>query len=121
MFGIGVTEVLLILIVALIFIGPEKLPELARTIGKTFNEFKRTSNDIRRTIEPDPPAHSVRGEGAAPPAPAATPEDDESVTSSETPKKKARAKGFVKPAAARAKKPVKRAAKKDAKKPKGEG
>lgn len=53
MFGIGVTEILLILIVALVIVGPEKLPELARTIAKGFNEFKRTSNDIKRTIDWD--------------------------------------------------------------------
>lgn len=53
MFGIGVTEILLILIVALVIVGPEKLPELAKTIAKGFNEFKRTSNDIKRTIDWD--------------------------------------------------------------------
>jgi sec-independent protein translocase protein TatB len=51
MFGLGVTEIILILVVALVIVGPDKLPELARTIAKGFNEFKRTTNDIKRTID----------------------------------------------------------------------
>jgi Tat protein translocase TatB subunit len=53
MFGIGVTEIILILIVALVIVGPEKLPELVKTVAKGFNEFKRATNDIKRTIEGD--------------------------------------------------------------------
>ncbi|MFP4169009.1 MAG: Sec-independent protein translocase protein TatB [Desulfonatronovibrionaceae bacterium] len=51
MFGIGSTELIVILVVALIVIGPAKLPEVAKTLGKAMGEFKRVSNDVRHTIE----------------------------------------------------------------------
>lgn len=53
MFGIGVTEIILILIVALVIVGPEKLPDLVKSLAKGFNEFKRTTNDLKRSIEWD--------------------------------------------------------------------
>lgn len=51
MFGIGTTEVLIILAVALVVIGPSKLPELARTLGKGMAEFRRMSSDLKHTID----------------------------------------------------------------------
>jgi len=51
MFGIGSTELLIILVVALIVIGPSKLPEIAKTLGKAMAEFRRVSSDVKRTIE----------------------------------------------------------------------
>lgn len=58
MFGIGMTELLVILVVALIVFGPTKLPELARSLGKAMNEFRRASSDLRATfneaVEPPP-------------------------------------------------------------------
>ena len=48
MFGIGMTELLVILTIGLIVIGPKKLPELARSLGKGLAEFRRASTDIRR-------------------------------------------------------------------------
>lgn len=51
MFGIGTTEVLLILVVALLVIGPSKLPDVARTLGKGMAEFRRMSSDVKRTID----------------------------------------------------------------------
>jgi Tat protein translocase TatB subunit len=48
MFGIGMTELLVILVVGLLVIGPKKLPELARSLGKGLAEFRRASNDMRR-------------------------------------------------------------------------
>ncbi|MFQ5441144.1 MAG: twin-arginine translocase TatA/TatE family subunit [Thermodesulfobacteriota bacterium] len=50
MFGIGFAELLVVLVVALLVIGPDKLPEVARTLAKAFNEFKRTTHDIKRTV-----------------------------------------------------------------------
>jgi len=51
MFGIGSTELLVILVVALIVIGPSKLPELMRTLGKGMAEFRRMSTDVKSTLE----------------------------------------------------------------------
>ncbi|WP_081859034.1 Sec-independent protein translocase protein TatB [Desulfohalovibrio reitneri] len=50
MFGIGQFELLLVVVVALIVIGPQKLPEMMRTIGKGFAEFKRVSSDVKDTF-----------------------------------------------------------------------
>ena len=51
MFGIGMWELIVILIVALLVVGPQKLPELARALRRSFAEFKRATNEVRRTIE----------------------------------------------------------------------
>ncbi len=51
MFGIGMPELIIILVLALIVIGPKKLPEMARSLGKGLAEFKRASNDFRQSVE----------------------------------------------------------------------
>jgi sec-independent protein translocase protein TatA len=48
---LGVQEIVLIFVIALIVFGPKKLPELGRSIGKALGELKRASNDIKRSIE----------------------------------------------------------------------
>ena len=48
---IGFPEMLVILVVALIIFGPRKLPELGRSLGKSINEFKKASNELRNTLE----------------------------------------------------------------------
>ncbi len=48
MFGIGMTELLVILTIGLLVIGPKKLPELARSLGKGLAEFRRASTEMRR-------------------------------------------------------------------------
>jgi len=50
MFGIGMSELLIILGLALILIGPKKLPELARSLGKTLGELRRATDDLKETI-----------------------------------------------------------------------
>lgn len=60
MFGIGMPELLLILAVALIVIGPKKLPDLARSLGKAMGEFKRATNDLKQSIEKDTGLDEVR-------------------------------------------------------------
>lgn len=51
MFGLGMPEILLILAIALIVIGPQKLPELAKTLGRAMGEFKRSAQDFKRSID----------------------------------------------------------------------
>jgi sec-independent protein translocase protein TatB len=51
MFGIGMSELLVILIIGLVVIGPKQLPEVARTLGKLFAQFKRTTNDLREQVD----------------------------------------------------------------------
>jgi sec-independent protein translocase protein TatB len=51
MFGIGFTELVIVLVIALIAIGPEKLPEVMKVLGKAFGEFKKATQDLSETVE----------------------------------------------------------------------
>ena len=46
MFGLGLSEIIFIAILALIFIGPKQLPEVARTVGRFLNDLKRSTSDL---------------------------------------------------------------------------
>ncbi len=55
MFGIGTTELLVILFIILLVFGSKKLPELAKGLGKGINEFKRASQDIQKELDINAP------------------------------------------------------------------
>jgi Tat protein translocase TatB subunit len=73
MFGIGATELVLILVLALIFIGPKKLPEVARTFGRTYRELQNALEGIRRDFVEagDSIRHEVESPAAEVPHPEA--------------------------------------------------
>jgi sec-independent protein translocase protein TatA len=52
MFGsIGMPELIIIFVIALIIFGPRKLPELGKSLGRSLSEFRRASNELRSTLE----------------------------------------------------------------------
>ncbi len=53
MFGIGMPEMILILAIALIVLGPKKLPDLAKSLGRAMREFKKATSDFKESIEVD--------------------------------------------------------------------
>jgi Tat protein translocase TatB subunit len=57
MFGIGMQELIIIVVIALIIVGPKKLPDLAKTLGKGLNEFKKATEgiteDLKETMKED--------------------------------------------------------------------
>jgi len=64
--SLGGPEIFLILVIALIVFGPRKLPEIGKSMGKMLAEFRKASNDFKRTIEEEVEADKVKA--AAPPA-----------------------------------------------------
>ena len=49
--NLGMPELIMIMVLALLLFGPKKLPEIGKTVGKALWEFKRASNDLKKTIE----------------------------------------------------------------------
>ena len=62
---LGSTELLFILVVALIFFGPRKLPQLARSMGKGLTEFRKASDDFKRTWEREVALETARAEDSS--------------------------------------------------------
>jgi len=60
MFGIGMPEMILILAVALIVIGPKKLPDLAKSLGQALGEFRKATRELKDTIEIESELASVK-------------------------------------------------------------
>ncbi len=65
MFGIGFPELLMILVVALLVIGPKKLPDLAKSLGKGLAEFRKATDDLKDTIYSQDTDNEVKAEQAA--------------------------------------------------------
>jgi len=69
MFGsIGMPELIIIFVIALIIFGPRKLPELGRSLGRSLSEFKRASNELKNTLEEEIRVEDLR-EPSKPPVP----------------------------------------------------
>jgi Tat protein translocase TatB subunit len=78
-FGIGFQEMLLILVVVLIFFGPKRLPDLAKSLGKGLAEFKKASEEVKKSIDDAMKEETAKTEGAKEePAKAETPATGES-------------------------------------------
>lgn len=78
-FNIGPGEIILVLAIALLVLGPGKLPEVGASIGKSIREFRKASSDINESVKVDtsplPPAPPPAGDApATPPTPAASSE-----------------------------------------------
>lgn len=78
--SIGMPELVIIFVIALIIFGPRKLPELGKSLGRSINEFKRASNELKNTLEDEirveeqkTPAQRPASPAPVSPAPAPTP------------------------------------------------
>jgi len=69
--SIGMPELIIILVIALIIFGPRKLPELGKSLGRSLSEFRRASNELRNTLDDE-----IRQEQRTTPAAPAAPVDN---------------------------------------------
>jgi TatA/E family protein of Tat protein translocase len=70
-FNIGPGELIIVLIIALIVVGPGKLPEVGSSLGKSIREFRKAATDVKDTasLDPAPAAASSSGASSTPPTP----------------------------------------------------
>lgn len=81
MFNIGPTELIVILAIALLVVGPKKLPELGKTIGKSMREFRRAQDELKSSFDlsaMDEPAAKAPAAKASAPEPTKSPESAKS-------------------------------------------
>lgn len=69
MFGIGLPELIVILVIALVVLGPKRLPEVARTLGKAMGEFRRQSSEILEEFQHETRLDEEANRRRRPPAP----------------------------------------------------
>jgi len=62
MFDIGFPELIVVLVVALVVYGPDRLPDLARAMGKAYAEFRRTMNELKETFDQDETVREIKQE-----------------------------------------------------------
>jgi len=77
MFGLSFSEILIILVLALILLGPRRLPEVAKQLGKGLREFKKATDDLKQQFESELYSEETRAAprpSLVPPTPAAPPE-----------------------------------------------
>lgn len=72
MFGLGFWEIIIIAVLALILLGPDKLPDAARTAGKLMRDLRRATDDIRDQLETEIYADELKKGPAVPPVPASS-------------------------------------------------
>ncbi|MEE2778759.1 MAG: twin-arginine translocase TatA/TatE family subunit [Acidobacteriota bacterium] len=84
MFGsLGFQEIAIILMLALLIFGPRKLPEIGKTLGRSLGEFKRATNDLKRSIEQEVHAEETKSTLDKPKE--TKPSDDDSPTAAARP------------------------------------